>query len=53
LGLRFHDPCQTLQEFLGVLIPEVVSVGVIIENPRAFALVIPMEVGALTAGQGT
>ncbi len=39
LALR---PRQTLQKFLDVAIPEVVSVSVIVENSRTFALVVPM-----------
>jgi hypothetical protein len=39
LALR---PRQTLQKFLDVAIPEVVSVSVIVETPRTFALVVPM-----------
>lgn len=40
LALR---PRQTLQKFLDVAIPEVVSVSVIVENSRTFALVVPMR----------
>lgn len=36
-------PRQTLQNFLDVAIPEVVSVSVIVENSRTFALVVPMR----------
>lgn len=36
-----HRPRQTLEEFLGVRIPEVVSVGAVIESPRTFAIVVP------------
>lgn len=36
-------PRQTLQEFLGVHIPDVVSVSVIVETPRTFAMIIPMQ----------
>lgn len=36
-----HRPRQTLEEFLGVRIPEVVSVSAIVENSRTFALVVP------------
>jgi hypothetical protein len=39
LALR---PRQTLQKFLNVAIPEVVSVSVIVENSRTFALVVPV-----------
>ena len=39
--LAMH-PQQTLEEFLGVKIPEVVSVNVVVENPRTFGLIIPM-----------
>jgi hypothetical protein len=35
-------PRQALQEFLGVHIPEVVSISVIVETPRTFAMIIPM-----------
>ena len=35
-------PRQTLEEFLGVKIPETVSVSVIVETPNTFALVVPM-----------
>ena len=35
-------PRQTLQEFLGVHIADVVSVSVIVETPRTFAMIIPM-----------
>lgn len=40
LALR---PRQTLQKFLDVAIPEVVSVSVIVETSRTFALVVPMR----------
>lgn len=36
-------PRQTLEEFLGVKIPEVVSVSVIVENPRTFGIVVPQK----------
>ena len=36
-------PRQTLEEFLGVRIPEVVSVSVIVENPRTFGIVVPQK----------
>lgn len=39
LGTR---PRQTLEAFLGVKIPETVSLTPIIENPQRFGLVIPM-----------
>jgi hypothetical protein len=35
-------PRQTLEEFLGVKIPDVVSLGILVENPRTFGLVVPM-----------
>jgi hypothetical protein len=41
IDLRLR-PRETLQNFLGVRIPEVVSVSVVVENPRTFGLVIPM-----------
>jgi hypothetical protein len=34
---------QTLEDFLGVKIPEVVSVSVIVENPRTFGIVVPQK----------
>jgi hypothetical protein len=37
-----NHPRQTLEEFLGVKIPEVVSVNVTVETPKSFGLVIPM-----------
>jgi hypothetical protein len=40
LALR---PRQTLEKFLGVRIPEVVSVNAIVENPRTFGIVVPMK----------
>jgi len=40
LALR---PRQTLEEFLGIRIPEVVSVTAVIETPRTFSLVVPMR----------
>ena len=39
--LRFR-PRQTLEQFLDVKIPEVVSVNVIVETPRSFALIVPL-----------
>lgn len=39
-------PRQTLEKFLDVKIPEVVSMNVIVENPRRFGLVIPMSTAA-------
>jgi hypothetical protein len=36
------QPRQTLQDFLGVHIPEVVSVNVVVETPRTFAMIVPM-----------
>jgi hypothetical protein len=36
-------PRQTIEKFLNVLIPEVVSVSAIVETPRTFALVVPMK----------
>jgi hypothetical protein len=35
-------PRQTLAEFLGVQIPDTVSVSVIVETPGTFAFVVPM-----------
>ncbi len=35
-------PRQTLEAFLGVKIPETVSLAPVIENPQRFGLVIPM-----------
>jgi hypothetical protein len=32
---------QTLQDFLGVAIPEVVSISVVVENPSTFGIVVP------------
>ena len=37
-----YRPRQTLEEFLGVKIPDVVSVSVIVETPRTFGIVVPM-----------
>jgi hypothetical protein len=37
------DPRKTLEEFLGVRIPEIVNLRVTVENPRTFGLVIPMK----------
>jgi hypothetical protein len=37
---------QTLQDFLGVKIPEVVSISVIVETPRTFAIVVPHKPAA-------
>jgi hypothetical protein len=34
---------QTLEDFLGVKIPEVVSVSVVVESPRTFAIVVPHQ----------
>jgi len=36
-------PRQTLEEFLGVKIPETVSIGIILENAGTFALVVPSK----------
>jgi len=36
---------ETLEKFLDVRIPEVISVEVTVENPRSFALVIPVKEG--------
>lgn len=38
-------PRQTLEKFLGVCIPDVVSVSVVVETPRTFSLVVPMAAG--------
>ena len=40
-NLKFR-PRETIEAFLGVKIPEVVAISVIVENPRNFAIVIPM-----------
>lgn len=40
LALR---PRQTLEDFLEIKIPEVISLSVIIETPRTFAFVVPMK----------
>ncbi|MDP9099054.1 MAG: hypothetical protein M3N48_08675, partial [Verrucomicrobiota bacterium] len=37
---------QTLEKFLGVKFPEVVSVSVIVETPRTFAIVVPQPSSA-------
>ena len=37
-----YRPRQTLEAFLGVHIPELVSVSVILEDPHTFGLVVPM-----------
>lgn len=34
---------QTLEDFLGVKIPEAVSVSVVVETPRTFAIVVPQK----------
>jgi hypothetical protein len=36
-------PRETLEKFLDVKIPEVVSMSVIVETPRTFAIVVPQE----------
>ena len=36
-------PRQTLENFLGVKIPEVASVSVIVETPRTFVIVVPQK----------
>lgn len=38
----YYRPRQTIEKFLGIRIPEVVSVNVILETPRIFGLVIPV-----------
>jgi hypothetical protein len=40
-----YRPRQTVEKFLGIRIPEVVSVNVVVETPRTFALVVPMKDG--------
>jgi hypothetical protein len=40
-----YRPRQTVEKFLGIRIPEVVSVNVVVETPRTFALVVPMRDG--------
>ena len=40
---------QTLEDFLGVKIPEVVSVSVVVETPRTFAVVVPQKSQAASA----
>jgi hypothetical protein len=36
-------PRQTLEQFLGVQIPELVSLNVVVEDSRTFGLVIPAQ----------
>ncbi len=38
-------PRQTLEDFLDVRIPEVISINVLVETPRSFAMVIPVAEG--------
>lgn len=40
---------QTLEDFLGVKIPDVVSVSVIVETPRTFGIVVPQKPSADSA----
>jgi hypothetical protein len=35
-------PRETLEKFLEVAIPEVVSLGVVVDTPRTFGMVVPM-----------